>query len=368
MSAPRLLVLGWLNGPHVALWVDAMAARGWEVHLAGELEPALPVAFPAGAAEVHELPRRGVPGLRAAAAVPWVRRLARRVAPRVVHAHWLPSFGWMAARARVAPLVVSAWGSDVYRVNGAVRRRSGVAVAGADLLFADSEDLLAAAAALSRTPVRGEVVRWGVDVGRFSPADADERRAIRARLGLPDGDTVLGIRSLDPADIYNTPALLEAFAAVRAQRPGATLVLKHPRSEAPPEVAQALDRLGIAAATRIIGNVPVDELADFYRAADVCVSIPSTDSSPISVWEAMACGSPIVVSDLPWARAELRAGEDALLAPAEPGAVAEAMLAPLQDPALGERLRAAARALAVERMDQAAHMDRADRLYRELSA
>ncbi len=35
-------------------------------------------------------------------------------------------------------------------------------------------------------------------------------------------------------------------------------------------------------------------MARYYQAADVCVSIPSSDSSPRSVWEAMACGCPVV--------------------------------------------------------------------------
>ena len=113
--------------------------------------------------------------------------------------------------------------------------------------------------------------------------------------------------------------------------------------------------------------MPPGELADWYRAADVCVSIPSTDSSPISVWETLACGRPCVVSDLPWAHAELRPGEDVLVAPVTTGGVADAMLAPLQDAALARRIGAAARALAAGRMDQAAHMDRVDHLYRELA-
>ena len=35
-----------------------------------------------------------------------------------------------------------------------------------------------------------------------------------------------------------------------------------------------------------IGYVTYERMADYYRAADVCVSIPSSDSSPRSVWEA----------------------------------------------------------------------------------
>ena len=365
-SAPRLLLLGWVNGPHLALWANAMAARGWEVHMAGEVDETLPRSFPAAAASVRVMPRRGVPGLRAAALVPWLRALSSALSPSIVHAHWLPSFGWMAARARLRPLVVSAWGSDVLRAAGAVRRRSRVAVEFADLVFADSEDLLHATRALSRRAVRGSVVRWGVDTTAFAPAGEAERAAIRSRLGLRDGPVVMGIRSLEPLEIYNTMTLAEAFAVVRARHPGATLVLKHPRSAVPAELAATLKRAG-GEAPRIVGAVSTDELAHWYRAADVCVSIPATDSSPVSVWEAMACARPCVLSDLPWARAELVDGREALLAPVDRDAVAAAIASVLDVAALARRIGAGARRAASARMDQAAHMDTVDRLYRELA-
>ena len=37
-----------------------------------------------------------------------------------------------------------------------------------------------------------------------------------------------------------------------------------------------------------------------YRDSDIVISIPNSDSSPRSVYEAMACGSNVIVSDLPW--------------------------------------------------------------------
>ena len=42
------------------------------------------------------------------------------------------------------------------------------------------------------------------------------------------------------------------------------------------------------------------EIKYYYADADVCVSIPSSDSSPFSVYEAMATKTPVIVSDLPW--------------------------------------------------------------------
>ncbi len=66
-------------------------------------------------------------------------------------------------------------------------------------------------------------------------------------------------------------------------------------------------------------------MVDWYRAADVCVSIPSTDSGPLSVWEALACGCPCVVSDLPWARESVQPSGAALTVLIDADAVAMAL-------------------------------------------
>ena len=66
-------------------------------------------------------------------------RVSAAVAPDLVHAHWLPEFGWMAAREHLGPLVCSAWGSDVFGVRGLGRRRSLRALRAAELVLADSE-------------------------------------------------------------------------------------------------------------------------------------------------------------------------------------------------------------------------------------
>ena len=38
----------------------------------------------------------------------------------------------------------------------------------------------------------------------------------------------------------------------------------------------------------------------FFKDADVVVSVPSSDSSTFSVYEAMACGRPVIITELPW--------------------------------------------------------------------
>ena len=357
----RVLVAGWLNSPHVLAWAEAVAAAGHDVHVAGRVVPnwaELDLTVPS-----HRLSTAWPPpvqGLRMSAGL---RRVAETLEPDLVHAHYLPEYGWIAAREGLAPLVCSAWGSDVLVGGWVAPRRSRRALNAADLVFADSKHLVRETRALAGRELRVEVVRWGLDLDRFSPGSA---AGAREALGLPsDGPLVAGVRGLRP--IYNPGLQLEAFARVRAKRPDARFLLKHPLTATPPEIGATIERLGLGDAVTVLSSVPPERLPDVYRAADAVVSVASSDSSPRSVWEALACGRPVIVSDLPWARDELVPDEQALLVPLEPDALAEAILRLLDDDALARRLAENGRALAVRELDPANCTARIDALYRELA-
>ena len=49
-----------------------------------------------------------------------------------------------------------------------------------------------------------------------------------------------------------------------------------------------------------LGYLKYEDMQLYYNACDLVVSVPSSDSSPKSVYEAMFCGRPIVISDLEW--------------------------------------------------------------------
>jgi glycosyltransferase involved in cell wall biosynthesis len=50
---------------------------------------------------------------------------------------------------------------------------------------------------------------------------------------------------------------------------------------------------------RVLDRVEPEELPDLYRLGDVVVSVPETDSFAVTLLEAMACGRPLVVTNLP---------------------------------------------------------------------
>ena len=122
-----------------------------------------------------------------------------------------------------------------------------------------------------------------------------------------------------------------------------------------------------AGRVHLVGHVPYERMAWYYQAADVCLSIPSSDSSPRSVWEAMACGCPVVISDLPWVRELIVPERDALVVPVEAKAVARAIRRVLADRELAGRLSRGGRRLAETHRDRRAEMDRLAAVYRGLA-
>ena len=351
-------MLGPVNHPHVEHLALAMHERGLDVTVAGDVEPQLPASALAGAgvrivaSPAH--PRRTPAGV--AAHVRWIRRLARDVQPDVVHAHWLCGYAALAALAGASPLVAMAWGSDVFRAGRVKTLANRIALDRADLAMADSVALLERLLDLGAQRDSTVLVNWGVDLRTFAPANGT-RAAVRERLELGPGPVVLSPRSL--TEVYNPGTILEAFELVKRAVPDAQLVLKHMGTGRPAGVPEGI---------RVVGHVPYEQMASYYQAADVCLSIPSSDSSPRSVWEAMACGCPVVLSDLPWVRELIQPDHDALVVSIEAAAVAGAVRRVLSDRVLATRLAHRGRTLAAEHRDRDAEMDRLADRYRALAA
>ena len=228
----------------------------------------------------------------AGAHVRWIRRLLRELKPDVIHAHWLCGFACFAALAGAEPLVAMAWGSDVFRADRLKRVADRVALNRSALAMADSQALLEAMVDLGARRESTLLMSWGVDLDHFRPSER-ERAAVRAELGLPEGRVILSPRSLMP--LYNPRTIVDAFELLADELPDIQLVLKHMGTDRPP-----VGPLRHPDRVHIVGHVAYERMVDWYRAADVCVSIASSDSSPRSVWEAVASGTPCVVSDLPW--------------------------------------------------------------------
>jgi glycosyltransferase involved in cell wall biosynthesis len=123
-----------------------------------------------------------------------------------------------------------------------------------------------------------------------------------------------------------------------------------------------------AHAVHYVGPLPGDRaIADLYRLADVAVSVPSSDGTPISVLEALACGLPVVLSDVPSLREWVQHGREGLFAPAgDVQAISANVVRLLTDDALRQTLSENGTRLVRERADREFWMRHSEEIYQRL--
>jgi L-malate glycosyltransferase len=135
----------------------------------------------------------------------------------------------------------------------------------------------------------------GVDTRIFRPAEPDERRRLRERLGIPAGRTVV-IYTGRLVSYKGLPLLVQVWRRIQDRHPSALLLLVGPGGtdlhNCEAELRQFVDREGLSSSVRFTGAV--DNVADYLRASDVFVFPSEMEAFGISVVEAMCCALPVV--------------------------------------------------------------------------
>ncbi|MBK6769589.1 MAG: glycosyltransferase family 4 protein [Ardenticatenales bacterium] len=159
--------------------------------------------------------------------------------------------------------------------------------------------------ALGADPSRVHVVPNGVDAA-FAPPRPAEIAAFRRRTGLPER-YVLSVGTMQPRKNYGV--LLEAYARLRGAEGGVggasasgvdappALVIAGAPGWGNSDVAAVADRLGIRGDVVLPGFIDQTDLPLLYAAADVFAMPSRYEGFGLPALEAMACGTPVIVSD-----------------------------------------------------------------------
>lgn len=183
----------------------------------------------------------------------------------------------------------------------------------------------------------------GYDDTRFYPVGAASREALRRRFGF-EGKVILSLGRMARNKGYDL--LIRAFAEVARREADARLHLAIGGTDLKSAEQRILDdckslagELGLGDRVVFSGFVPDADMADLYRAADVFVLGSRYEPFGMTAVEAMACGTPTVVTIHGGLFRILRFGINGLFAdPLDPMDLAITMLKPLQYPPLAERL------------------------------
>jgi hypothetical protein len=288
-TTTSVLLVGDSSSRHIERLAAALAGRG----IAGAVAAFEPreLGLP-----LNRLGRLGAEDdRRYALAVPALMRLIRRARPRVVHAHYLSSYGVLAAVAtrllgafhlRSHALIQSVWGSDILvtpqRSRG-LARLARFAIESADVVTGDSDELRDATTALTR-----QDIRWHEFI--FGPPSALFRTA----------RPVSGMSFVSPRALIDTmriDTVIDGFVEARKSAPLEDATLHVYGGGAAGE--RLRNRYRSASGVQFRGEVTTRELHDLLGASRSFVSIPRTDGTSASLLEGMALGCVPIVNSLP---------------------------------------------------------------------
>ena len=320
-------------GTFVARSLEALAACGdWQVTVINPIGIP-PVAFGRyralaraanggneGGVEIHRprftlIPRLGArinPSVIARSILPLARRLHAERPFDLVDAQFFypdgPAAAWI-ARELGLPLSIKARGSDItyWGSRDFAAEQMVDAASRAAGLLAVSQALARDMASLGMDPGKITVHYTGLDRERFRPlAHPGLRTRLNQTFGidLPETQPVLacvgGLIERKGQDL--------AIGAL-AQLPGAHLMLVG-KGEDEPHLRDLAGDLGLAGRVHFLGSLDHDTLPLALSAADVMV-LPTRNEGLANAWvEALACGTPLVTTDVGGAR-ELVTGPDA---------------------------------------------------------
>jgi glycosyltransferase involved in cell wall biosynthesis len=264
-----------------------------------------------------------------------VRRCVGRVMaefkPQAVIGYWAHPDGEAAVRAARlvgVPAVVMVGGSDVLVLaqNRGRRRRIVRVLQAADAVVTVGQDLKEKLVPFGVDEGKVHVVHRGVDTERFAPGD---RLEARHRLGLAaNGSVILWVGRMVP--VKGLDVLLGACRRLRDRAVAYHLYLVGDGPLRLKLQAQCASQ-GLTGNVSFAGLVSHDQLADWYRAADVAALPSRSEGVPNVLREAHACGTPFVASRVGGIPEIAAAGVDRLVPPDDAAALADALMQALNE-------------------------------------
>jgi L-malate glycosyltransferase len=272
------------------------------------------------------------------------QRLTCKIQPDLIHAGPIQTCGLLATLAGAGPRLIMSWGFDLMQDaerNAWWRWATHFVLRRATFFTSDCEATRQKAIHYGMNRDRTVVFPWGVDLEHFSPSKAHRQ--------LKNGFTLFCNRSWESR--YGVDVLANAFIMVAGSRSDVNLLLLNVGSQGQ-VIRQILHSRDVSDRVTYAGQVSQRELPRYYNMADVYISPSHVDGSSVSLMEALACGLPCLVSDIPANLEWVTDGVNGwLFRDGDANALAAKILAILGTQESLEKIGQAARRVAEERAD-----------------
>ncbi len=224
------------------------------------------------------------------------RNIIDQYKPDLIHAGPIQRVGLIPALSNAHPLLNMSWGFDMLQDAGRnnfwrwvtefVLRRS-------DWLVADCQTVKKKFLSFGFSEDRITVFPWGVDLETFNPSQSD---LMRRQVGYEEDLLIIHTRSWEPR--YGVDIALKGFYLAYQQCKNLRMFMLGGGSQEM-FVKGFVREKGLEDRVLFCGYKKNQSLADYYRAGDIYLSASHIDGSSVALLEAMACGCPALVSDIP---------------------------------------------------------------------
>ena len=356
----KLCLLANAASTHTEKWAIALSERGWEVEILSFLPAELPKV------KVHLIPRLVGDKVDVILRQAWVRKKVEEIKPDLIHAHYATSFGLLGALTRRHPLVISAWGSDIFsfpKISFLHRNLLKWILGKADVLCSSSEIMATEMHHYIGPQKVVEIIPFGVDTTRFSPQQGEHGPEINHPIsGGIDAPVVFGVaKGLHP--VYGLDLLIEAFAQVHSHFPQTLLRIA---GDGPQRsiLENLAEKLGVSECVEWLGRLSNQNVADFYKRVDVVVVPSRQESFGVTAVEGAACARPVIASRVGGLTEVIVEGETGLLVPPENILeLGQAMERLLRDPILRDTMGRQGRANVLRRYDWQQNVSQMELVY-----
>ena len=224
------------------------------------------------------------------AAAPALKKMLKEWNPDVLHSHFVSSYGLLGAMVNYKKYFVSVWGKDIFvfpKKSGLNKKLIEFTLNKATAICSTSHVMAKETNLYTNRPI--EVTPFGVDIEQFYPspniAEADEKIIVGT------------VKALE--DKYGIADLVKGFALFHKEFPNSELLITGDGPQRA-EYEELAKNMGIEEVTTFTGKVPNTEVPAVIRKMSI-FAVPSTEDSEsfgVAAVEAMACGVPVVVSNV----------------------------------------------------------------------
>jgi len=221
-----------------------------------------------------------------------LKRVIKEIKPDLIHAGPIQTCAFITVLTGFHPILTMSWGFDLMddvNKNSWMERITRYVLCRSTFFTSDANITRDKAVEYGMNPEHTVVFPWGVDLDHFSPPSRPQKSRSK-------GFTLFCNRAWETR--YGMDILAKAFVKVAGKRDDVNLLLLGGGSQGN-AIRNIVLNGGVHDRVQFGGQVSQTDLPRWYHMADIYVSPSHVDGSSVSLMEALACGLPALVSDIP---------------------------------------------------------------------